>query len=812
MTWPKRYDPRTEEPRIQAFWEQDGVYAFDPEDQGPVYAIDTPPPTVSGYLHLGHTYSYSHTDFVARFWRMNGHNVFYPMGYDDNGLPTDRLVERSLDISADQVGRRAFEEKCLALSEEMERQYGALWRRLGLSIDWRYTYRTIGEPARRTAQWSFLDLYRQGLAYRQQAPSIWCPQCGTAIAQADLADMDRSSTFYTLAFSLEDGETLPIATTRPELLPACVAIFVHPEDERFRGLVGRRATVPIFGQTVPVIADPEADPTKGTGVVMCCTFGDAVDVQWWHTHDLPLVEVIAPDGSLGEQAGILAGLSIPEARERVVAALEEQGLLLDRYPVAQSVRAHDRCDTPVEYIVTQQWFIRLLDAKEAFIEAGEQITWHPAHMKARYRQWVENLKWDWCITRQRAYGVPFPVWYCDGCGEVILAPEDDLPVDPTREQPAAPCSCGHTSFTPEQDVMDTWATSSLTPQIVGQWLSDQGLYDRVSPFSLRPQAHEIIRTWAFYTIVKSHYHFRALPWKEVAISGWGLAPEGEGKISKSTGGGPIPPLEMIERYSADAVRYWAASTGLGKDTIISEEKIQLGARLVTKLWNVARFSQRFLAGYSPPATPPSLSPADRWILARAQQLVRRATAHFSRSDYAAAKHETEIFFWNDLADNYLEMAKLRLYGEAGHGARYTLYQVLLTTVKLFAPFMPHVTEEIYQRLFAATEGAGSIHQSPWPATAEGPEDSAAEEMGDILVGIATAVRRYKSENNLPLGTELTRLQLVTGRPALAELLRQAEADISSITRARKIEIEEQADPGLEIIGSDGPVTLALAPL
>jgi valyl-tRNA synthetase len=740
---------------------------------------------------------------------MNGHNVFYPMGYDDNGLPTDRLVERHLGITAAQVGRRAFEQECLAFSEQMEQQYGAIWRRLGLSVDWRYTYRTIGELARRTAQWSFLDLHRQGLAYRQQAPSIWCPECRTAIAQADLDDMERQSTFYTLAFHLEDDETLPIATTRPELLPACVAIFVHPDDERFRRLVGRSASVPLFDQAVPILEDRGADPEKGTGVVMCCTFGDAVDVQWWYTHDLPLVEAIAPDGRLTKQAGAFAGLRVAEARRRIVAELQGQGLLLDRYPVAQSVRVHERCDTPVEYIVTQQWFIRLLQAKEAFIDAGEQITWYPAHMRARYRQWVENLKWDWCITRQRAYGVPFPVWYCNECGQVILADEEALPVDPTREDPAAPCSCGSTSFTPEEDVMDTWATSSLTPQIVGQRLGDESLYAQVFPFSLRPQAHEIIRTWAFYTIAKSLYHFGALPWKEVAISGWGLAPEGSGKISKSRGGGPMPPMEMIEGYSADAVRYWAASTGLGKDTIISEEKIQLGAKLVTKLWNVARFCQRFLEGYDPAAIPPTLSPADRWILARAQQVTRRATSSFHNYDHAAAKHETEVFFWNDLADNYLEMAKLRLYGEEGEGARYALFHVLQTTVKLFAPFLPHVTEEIYQRLFATAEGIDSIHRSPWPAAAETEEAPDVLAAGAILVEIATAVRRYKSENNLALGTEIERLQLVTTRPALTRMLRQARADIGSITRARHIEIAEEVNPELEIVKADGTVTLAL---
>jgi valyl-tRNA synthetase len=388
-----------------------------------------------------------------------------------------------------------------------------------------------------------------------------------------------------------------------------------------------------------------------------------------------------------------------------------------------------------------------------------------------------------------------------------------LPVDPTEQIPGHPCPCGSDSFRPEEDVMDTWATSSLTPQIVGQWLADPALYAKVFPFALRPQAHEIIRTWAFYTIAKSQHHFEALPWANAAISGWGLAPEGAGKISKSRGGGPMPPMEMIERYSADAVRYWAASAGPGKDSIISEEKILVGARLVTKLWNVARFSQRFLAEYTPPESIPSLSPADRWILARAQRLIRRVTDRFQGYDYAAAKGETETFFWRDLADNYLEMAKVRLYGEpveAREGARYALYHVLLTTLKLFAPFIPYVTEEIYQKLFAAREGAGSLHRSRWPRPEAYLEDEAAEDLGEILVTIATAVRRYKSEHNLALGTQIARLQLATEETALSSLLQAAAPDITSITRAGQVEVVSSLEDGLEVVLSEGNVRVALS--
>jgi len=813
MGLPKRYQPGTDEPALQERWQQSGVYHFSPEAAGPIYSVDTPPPTVSGHLHLGHVYSFSHADFIARFWRMNGYNVFYPMGFDDDGLPTERLVEKWRGITASQVGHRAFIEQCLEIGVETEKEYRALWQRLGLSIDWRYTYRTIGALAQRTSQLSFLDLYRKGLVYRREAPAIWCPECQTAIAQAELNDLDRQTEFITLAFRREDGAALPIATTRPELLAACVAVFVHPDDARFQGLIGQRVRVPLFGQEVPVLADPAAEPEKGTGAVMCCTFGDVTDVDWWYTHHLPLKVIIGRDGRLTEGAGAYAGRAVLEARRQIIAALEAHRLMLGSETITQSVRVHERCDTPVEYIVTPQWFIKVLDFKQQLLDFAEPVIWYPAHMKARYREWVENLRWDWCISRQRPFGVTFPVWYCAACGEALLADEAELPVDPHDQQPTRLCQCGSTAFIPDGDVMDVWATSSLSPQIAGQWLADKALYERVFPFSLRPQAHEIIRTWAFYTLVKSYHHFGALPWKEVAISGWGLAPGGTEKISKSRGGGPMAPEEMIRRYSADAVRYWAASTGFGKDTTISEEKMQNGARLVTKLWNVASFSQRFLEGYHPQVELPALSPADRWLLARAQRLIQRVTELFRSYDYAAAKSEAESFFWRDLADNYLEMAKSRLYNEASaarEGARYTLFHALLAMVKLFAPFLPHITETIYQGLFAASEGSESVHRSPWPGANEALIDDRAEAAGEALVEVATAVRRYKSEHALSLSTELARLQLATDDADLARALQEATDDIRSITRARQIEVCARLDAALERVKADGAVGIALA--
>ncbi|UCG22594.1 MAG: class I tRNA ligase family protein [Chloroflexota bacterium] len=610
-----------------------------------------------------------------------------------------------------------------------------------------------------------------------------------------------------------------MATTRPELLPACVAVFVHPEDDRFRHLVGHKATVPFFGQDVRLLTDPAAEPEKGTGAVMCCTFGDSTDVAWWYTYDLDLVEAIGRDGRLTSASGDFAGMTVASARERIKQVLAESDLITGQRSTSQSLRVHERCDTPVEYVVAWQWFVRVLKYKEALLAAGEQVRWRPSHMRNRYRQWVENLSWDWCVSRQRYFGVPFPIWYCDECDEIITAEPGALPIDPSSTSPSEPCDCGNSQFTPETDVMDTWATSSITPQLVGQLIGTGGFDgQRFLPVSLRPQAHEIIRTWAFYSIVKAFHHFGIEPWKEVAISGWGLAPEGAGKISKSRGGGPVSPLQMIERYSADAVRYWAASTGLGKDAFISEEKIQAGSKLVTKLWNVARFSQRFLADYQPPSNVPVLSLSDRWILNRLHETNTRASAYYAEYDYAAAKSIVESFFWTDLADNYLELIKRRLYESAegangendGAGARYALYYALFSTIKLLAPVLPYVTEEIYCGLFRGESNPESIHVSSWPVARPSWVDERASRHGQILISVATTVRRYKSQNNLSLSAELAMIHLAVDDLALAQALEEAREDIASITRARVITIGARPNPALLTVEDEGAVTVGLA--
>jgi valyl-tRNA synthetase len=798
-TKPQRYIASESESRWQQYWEEQKTNRFNPEKGGPVYSIDTPPPTVSGDLHMGHCYSYSQADFYARFHRMNQAAVFYPMGWDDNGLPTERLVEKKLGITPDKAGTEVFLQSIVEISKTLEEKYENIWKRLGLSIDWRFKYSTISPLSRKTAQYSFLELFRKDRVYHSSSPAIWCPACRTAIAHAEVSEISRQTEYITLAFRLEDGQNLPVATTRPELLPACVAVFVNPADRRYSHLIGRNAITPLFEKPVPVLADSKADPEKGTGAVMCCTFGDTTDVRWWREHNLPLISILDQSGVLTQRGGFLAGLNTAAARKKIIEELNIRGLVLDSRAAAQTVSVHERCDTPVEFIVTGQWFIKVLDRKDMLLEAGRKISWRPHYMLSRYEDWVRNLEWDWCISRQRFHGVPFPLWYCLKCGSVNLAESSALPVDPRMQQPAVPCQCGSREFAPETSVMDTWMTSSVSPQLAGRWLDQPDVFGRVFPMSLRPQAHDIIRTWTFYTVVKSLYHFGEIPWSYIAVSGHGLSPEGH-KVSKSKGGSALEPLKVMEKYSADALRYWAACTKLGEDSIISEDKIASGQKLINKLWNVAGFASVFLKGYVPPVTVPSLMPADKWVLSCLQSLIRSATDGFNQYDHASARLKLEEYFWNIMADNYLEMAKTRLYdfpdgAPEKEAAKFTLFCTLSTVLKLLAPLMPFVTEELYQLYFREQAAISSIHLTPWPRINDDLIDSQAEATGAAMVEAATAARRYKSERRIPMGSPLEHIQIIASNSRLLGELQASVIDIRSVTRGQNIEfMEEPLEP------------------
>lgn len=786
MTLAKRYNAKEAEPRWQKFWNERNIFRYRSDSGKPVYSIDTPPPTVSGKIHMGHVFSYVQAEAIARYHRMRGMEVFYPFCFDDNGLPSERFTEKQKNVKAQDMPRSQFVDLCLEVTEDAEKMFRDLWTRLGFSCDWDLLYTTIDPSVQRISQRSFLDLNDKGLVYRKKSPTLWCPECGTAVAQAETEDKDFPSQFHDIEFSLADGSgTITIATTRPELLPACVAVFVNPSDERWRNLTGKKVRVPIFDHEVEIKEDSKVDIDKGSGIVMCCTFGDTTDIEWWKEYDLDLRIVLDSRGHMNELAGFLKGMYWKKARKVILERLIDEGFRKDNRNIEHSVNVHERCGTPLEYLINMQWFVKILDKKDELLKRGDQVNWYPSYFKVRYDHWVMNLKWDWCISRQLYYGVPFPVWYCDKCGETYFAKEEDLPVDPLEDSPGRPCpSCGSTSFKPESDVMDTWATSSLTPQINARW-GESDEREGLMPMSLRPQAHDIIRTWAFYTITKAHLHADDIPWRDVMISGHALNPDGE-KMSKSKGNVAGDPLLALEQYSADELRYWSCRSKLGNDVHFSEEVLGDGRRLVTKLWNAVKFAASHLGDFNPELEP-ELRPYDRWILSRFTIAAERATKGMDTYEYSVAMNKAEYFFWKLLCDNYLEIVKKRLYSdedEAGkQSAQYALYHIIYGSLRLFAPVLVHVTEELYQAIFRESEGHESLHVAPWPA----PDfmDKEALRYGDMSLQIIEEARKFKSEKNLSMAAPLKALR-ISAQAEDYEGLKELQDDLMNVTRAESI--------------------------
>jgi valyl-tRNA synthetase len=790
MEMPKRYDPQEAEPRIVRLWEETGIHHFDPTSAAPCFSVDTPPPYVSAdHLHIGHAMSYSQAEFIVRYRRMRGDNVFYPMGFDDNGLPTERFVEKKHGVLARRMDRKRFIKLCLEETRAGAQTYRRLWERLGISVDWSLTYSTIDERSRRTAQRSFLELAARGIAERRDEPIQWCFRCGTSLAQADTDTVEQASELCDIAFDGPSGERLIISTTRPELLPACVALYAHPDDSRYQALIGSQARVPLFGHPVPIKTHADVDPTYGTGLMMVCTWGDSEDVAKWRTDQLGTRIIFAGNGTLGELAGPFAGLAVLDARQRIAAALAEQGLLLKRTPLSHQVAVHERCDTPVEFMRAPQWFIRVLDRKDELRQLGEQLEWRPAFMQQRYRDWVDGLKWDWCISRQRSYGVPLPVWYCRACGKPWLPDIEALPVDPAQERSptSARCNCGAAEFDGDTDVMDTWMTSSLTPLINSHWaMGDTAWHNRVYPASLRVQGFEIIRTWLFYTMVKGLLHTGGLPWRSALISGWGLDEHGR-KMSKRLGNFRDP-MQIIAKHSADGVRYWSATAGPGHDLRYSEERIADGCRLATKLWNAARLVASACESVATVTVPPRPSLADRWIVHRYNCTVTQATKNFDAYDYSHALEVTERFFYADLCDNYLEMAKPRLRASEGSaGIAALLSELLLGTLKLLAPLLPFVTEEIYQVLFRQAERRVSIHVSTWPVAAEAAFSQDDERRSAMLLSLLATVRKWKSDQQLHANHPLAVLAVACAESA-REDVEEILPDLAAGCRAESASI------------------------
>src|SRR5215469_11716440 len=668
---PGEYDHQAVEAAARALWDSHDVYRYDLTGRGPVFSVDTPPPYVSeAHLHVGHAMSYSQPDFIVRYRRMRGERVFYPIGFDDNGLPTERYVEQAYGVRAVDMPRAEFVALCLAETQRTAARYEDLWRRLGLSVDWSLRYSTIDARCQRTAQTGFVKLHEAGYLRRAQDPILWCPEDQTSLAQADVEDLERTSRLHTISF----GEGLEIATTRPELLPACVALYHHPADSRYEGLTTAR--VPLFGYEVPVLADEDVDPEYGTGLMMVCTFGDSEDVLRWRRDHLALRLAVQPDGRLGEMAGEFAGLPVTQARAAIVKALDEAGLLISRVPVVQVVGVHDRCQTPVEFQIRPQWFIAVRENADRFRARAAELEWIPPFMRRRLEDWIDGLKWDWNITRQRRYGVPFPVWFCAACAAPVLARVEDLPVDPLADQPpAASCpACGGTEFEPDPDVMDTWMASSLTPQVNDGWAID-GTDPALAPMSMRVQAFEIIRTWLFYSVVQSELLFGRVPWRTALISGWGLNEQGKklskrdlGKSAGPDGYNRYVPDDVMIKYGADAVRLWATRSRIGTDLRYNEKDIRTGRKFAVKLWNVGRFLAMNLGDLdvSAAAPPPAQRDiVDRWVLAHLADTVAEATAAFEQHDYMQAHQAASRMFWSVYCDRYLEMIKDRLGAGAG---------------------------------------------------------------------------------------------------------------------------------------------------
>jgi valyl-tRNA synthetase len=815
-------------------WQEEGTYAFDrSKERADVYAIDTPPPTVSGELHMGHVFSYTHTDTVARFQRMRGKTVFYPMGWDDNGLPTERRVQNVFGVRCDpslpyepgwrppaerpkepvSISRRNFVELCGALTVEDEKAFEALWRRLGLSVDWSMTYTTIGTAARAVSQRAFLNNLARGEAYAAQAPTLWDVGFHTAVAQAELEDRERPGAYHRLRFHGPDGP-VAVETTRPELLPACVALVFHPGDERFAHLLGRTVRTPVFDVPVPVRAHPLAAPDKGTGIAMVCTFGDLTDVTWWRDLALGTRVVLGrdgrflpdrPDGVPAAAYAQFAGLTVNAARREIVRLLRESGDLLgEPRPVTHPVKFYEKGDSPLEIVTSRQWFIRNggrdPELRERLLARGRELRWIPEHMRHRYEHWVAGLTGDWLISRQRFFGVPIPVWYrLDDAGEpdygqLLIPDESSLPVDPSSECPPGFDESQRDApggFTADPDVMDTWATSSLTPQIVSGWRRDEDLFRRVYPLDLRPQGQEIIRTWLFSSVVRAHFETGALPWHTAVLSGWILDPDRK-KMSKSSGR-VVTPMALLQQSGADALRYWASTGRPGTDLAFDPAQIKVGRRLATKILNASRFALGL--GAAEALRQPVSAPLDAAMLARLAAVVQAATEAFDGYQQTEALQAAEAFFWT-FCDDYIELVKNRAYGTGpgADSARAALAAGLSVQLRLFAPVLPYVTEEVW-----SWWRYGSVHRSTWPTTYELTRVAPAGDPAllDLAGSALGQVRRAKSDRKLSMKADVP-LAEALGPAAVLDRLALVEDDLRAAGRIGKLDRLPDRTPELVI--------------
>jgi len=773
------------EEKIRRFWEEEKIYQFDKDSKKKIYSIDTPPPTVSGKMHIGHAFSYAQQDFLVRFKRMKGFEIFYPFGTDDNGLPTERLIEKTNNIKARDMPRDKFVELCLkTLKDNLIPEYIKDWKNIGISCDWNILYSTINTHSRKISQWSFLDLYKKNRVYRKEAPSMWCPECQTGISQVECQDKNTNSFFNTIIFKI-GKEDLKIDTTRPELLPACVSVFYNPSDKRYKKLKGKMAKVPLFNFEVPIMEDERADPEKGTGLVMCCTFGDQTDMEWQRAYNLPIKEALDISGKMTSITGKYEGMKVHEARKEIIKDLKEKSLLTQQKQIQHDVKVHERCGTEIEFIKSKQWFVKYLDLKEDMLKWGKKLNWYPEFMYNRYSSWVNGLQWDWLISRQRFFGVPFPIWYCKKCGEVMLAEEKDLPIDPLKNNPKKKCECGSSEFEGEKDILDTWFTSSMTPRLAIEMM-DKKTQDKLFPMNLRPQASEIITFWLFNTVLKSNLHYGKNPFEDVVVSGF-VTLGGE-KMSKSKGN-IVQPQEVLGKYCADAMRYWASSSKLGEDVEYQEKELVSGMRFITKIFNATKFIFMNFKDYKN-KKPKKLEKTDELFLNELNKTIENATKNFEEYNYSQSRFITDKFFWMSFCDNYMEIVKGRVYNgtnEEKESAKYVLYNSLLSIIKMMAPITPFITEEIYQKYFKENEKDKSIHISKWPEKFDVKLNKEDEKVWQKLVEIIEKVRKIKSEAKKSMKAEI----ILSLNKDDRKILKSCMNDLKAVTCSKEIKEEKE---------------------
>ncbi|UCE91395.1 MAG: valine--tRNA ligase [Methanobacteriota archaeon] len=778
-----QYDWRESEPKWQAKWKEWEIYRFDPESDDEVFSIDNPPRYASGALHLGHAYGYTVIDFAARYKRLKGYNVFFPLCFDVNGTPVEVRVEKVMGIKASDVPRQEFISMCEEFAEkdigEMTRQF----EMLGESMDPSIYYQTDAEYYRKLTQISFIRMFKKDLVYKGHFPVNWCTRCGTALAAAEVNYDHRSTALNYIKFrDVDTGEEVPVATTRPELLCTCLLVAVHPDDESKAWMVGRELATPVFDKRVKVVADPKVDPEFGTGTVMICSIGDKDDLDWIMKYGLSLEKGIDEAGRMTELAGEYGGMTVVDARRSIIDDMKVAGLLTRQEDTDQNVGVCWRCHTPIEFLKAPQWFVKTLEFKDLVLKMVDEIDWHPEFMKVRINDWINSLAWDWVVSRQRYFATAIPLWECEDCGHVLMAEEDECYVDPTSTPPRVEkCEACGGRYVGSTEVFDTWMDSSISPLYNTFWERDAALFDRLYPMTLRPQSHDIIRTWAFYTILREMQLTNERPWHEIMIHGFVMAPNGRPMHASS--GNVIDPMPLIEKYGGDAMRYYASTCSLGMDHAFKEQELVRGNRLAVKVWNVMKLIGA--ACKTRPDRPESMHPVDRWILSRFGALVREVEESNDEYEFDRSMAAIQDFLWHEVADHYIELVKPRIYSDDDEGAKYTLYTVGLGLLKMISVFLPHVSEDAYQMNFKGSEEPVSIHISAWP---DAPlRDKESERRGENVKSVVAAIRSWKSAKGLSLNSEIPRLEIV-GATA-DDLMAGSEEDVRAAVKAAELEVK-----------------------